>query len=114
MSTARITTPVLFVHGDRDSIVKPSVAALAQGLVTGPRLRRVEGALWGAKTHLASGGPVGTALKHGRGQDRPSGSLLLRVDDTLKVAHEPRKRSSCLHPRSSVAALEGEGRLKTR
>jgi hypothetical protein len=34
---------MLFVHGDRDSIVKPSVAPLAQGLVTGSRLRWVEG-----------------------------------------------------------------------
>jgi hypothetical protein len=42
--------------------------------------------------------------ERGRGQDRLSGSLLLRVDDTLKVALEPRKGSSCLHPKSSVAA----------
>lgn len=56
MST-RDHDPVLFIHGDRDSIVKPSVAAWAQGLVTGSRLRRVEGALWGAKN--ASGQWVG-------------------------------------------------------
>jgi len=60
------------------------------------------------------GGPVGTALKRGRGQDRLSGSLLLRVDGALKVAHEPRTRIVLPPPQKQRCRLEGEGRLKTR
>src|SRR5215472_14873952 len=37
-----------------------------------------------------------------------------RVDDALKAAQERRKWTPCLHPRSSVVALEGEGGLWTR
>src|SRR5262249_18520519 len=60
------------------------------------------------------GGPVGTALRRGRGQDRLSGSVLLRGDDTLKVAHEPRKGIILPTPQKQGCRLEGEGGLKTR
>jgi pimeloyl-ACP methyl ester carboxylesterase len=40
---ARISGPVVFIHGTADTIVKPNVAVAAQRMVPGCRLRWVEG-----------------------------------------------------------------------
>ena len=40
---ARITGPVMFVHGTADTIMKPNVAVAAHRMVPGSRLRWVEG-----------------------------------------------------------------------
>jgi pimeloyl-ACP methyl ester carboxylesterase len=43
LQLARISGPVVFIHGTADTIVKPNVAVAAQRMVPGSRLRWVEG-----------------------------------------------------------------------